>query len=144
MRNRTIRMLSLAGFAAAAIAATPALAHDHDDYYRHGRFAHEHYPPGHARHYVRETVVVERPVVIERAPVVVHEWPQVSYDSSPGPYLPGAASGDSGHSGWGTLGGAVAGAAIGSRIGQGNGRTAAIAIGTVMGAFVGDRLATEH
>lgn len=134
MKTKMTRMLSLSGLAASAlVAAAPVWAHDFDDDYR-GRVVREHYyhgaPPGQAIRYYRydrgpQVVVVERPVVMYRAAPPVYYY-------DPLPPRPG----------WGTFGGAITGAALGSRLGQGNGRTAAIAIGSVMGAFVGDRLST--
>jgi len=46
------------------------------------------------------------------------------------------------HSGWGTIGGVVTGALLGSRVGQGNGRVANVAVGSVLGAYAGERLAS--
>jgi uncharacterized protein YcfJ len=79
---------------------------------------------------VRRTVVVERPLYVER-PVyygVPHTYPAPVYaEPAPNHVLS-------------TLGGAIIGAAIGSQIGHGNDRTAATAIGAVVGGVIGSGL----
>ena len=76
---------------------------------------------------VRRTVVVERPVYVQR-PVYYHAVPV-----HPAPVYAGHPHGNV----LGTLGGALIGAAIGSQIGDGNDRTAATAIGAVVGGVIG-------
>jgi len=87
------------------------------------------------RYYPTETVVIERPVIVER-PVII-ERPAVVYREVPSYYEPGPRGSSSG---LGAVGGAIAGAVIGSRFGGGDGRIAAIALGTVLGAHVGEQL----
>jgi uncharacterized protein YcfJ len=117
-------------------AAAPAFADPHRWEPRHDR--------GHAqkrvvvveRHYrapVRH-VIVERPVYVQRRPVVVMHQHPVYY--GPEPVYAGYGGYD-GNTALSTLGGAVIGAAVGSQIGRGSGNTAAIAIGAVVGGILG-------
>jgi hypothetical protein len=133
-----------------ALAALPAFAghDDDDDWHEHRRFHRQprYYQP--YSYYVVEqqpVVVYERPVVIYRQPPpVVYQPAPVTYQPAPVVYAappPAPAYANYGPSGFGTLGGAIAGTVIGSRFGKGDGRTAAMVIGGVTGAFVGDRLA---
>src|SRR5512146_1658870 len=84
---------------------------------------------------VARPVVVRQPVYIERPPVVVREQP-VYYSEAP---AYGAApvyySTPARDPALGTLGGALVGAAIGSQVGHGDDRTAAIAVGAVLGGM---------
>ena len=133
LKKTACALLGGAAFLAAApvLADPPRWAQARD--YRHhpGRYPYVvhrvyYYPPPPVV-VVPRPVYVERPVYIER-PVIVQPAP-VYYSPStyyaPPAYVaaPGVA----------TVGGAIAGAAIGSQIGGGNGRTAAIALGTVLG-----------
>jgi uncharacterized protein YcfJ len=74
-------------------------------------------------------VVVERPVVVERRTFVYQARP--AYAPYPAPNL-------------GAIGGAIVGAAIGSQFGGGNSKLVSIAAGSVLGAFVGDRLVNGY
>lgn len=124
MKTKTLRILTLAGFALCTLAAgAPASARD----------GHRHY--GHARpfHHAPHAVIVYRPAPVYYAPAPLY----YTYYPAPAPvyYQPQPA--------WGAIGGAIAGAAIGSTIGRGNGRIASIAAGSVIGAAVGSQL-TAH
>jgi len=128
MKTRTIRLMILAGLASSAVAASvPASAHEGVGYGH-----------GHARPYLFHSaprvVVVERPIVVYRP---AHFRPAPVYYAQPAPvyYAPAPV-----YPNWGAVGGAIAGAALGSTIGHGNGRVAAIAAGTVMGAAIGSQL----
>jgi hypothetical protein len=132
MKTSALRLLSIAGIAASALAVvSPALAHN--GYYRE----HVHYAPPHFAH----RVVVVRPVFAP-APVVVYPglvYPSapvyyaapapVYYAPAPAYYAPNPA---------GTIGGAIAGAAIGGI--ASHGRPGAIVAGSVIGAVVGSTL----
>lgn len=158
----TIKSITVTALTSAVLfAAAPAFARgDHDDWNarnHHGRqhvkvqrVVHEHYYP-------REKVIVERKVVVYReaptrvvyreAPtrVVYREAPpQVIYREPPPVYGNVPVSYPEQHSALGTIAGAAAGAVVGSRFGKGDGRTAAIAIGTVLGAMVGNTVATAR
>ena len=85
MKTTTLRKLSLAGLAVSALAASSSLwARDHDD----GRYTprraayardHRYYAEHDRRHFERQrTVVVERPVYLER-PMVI---PPPYYDAA--------------------------------------------------------------
>jgi hypothetical protein len=128
MKTNMFRLLSIAGVAAAAIAAaSPALAHDGYPYGR-VRYGAPHFVhPGHRVVIVRPPVVVYRPAPVYYAPApVYYARPRYSeYD-----YAPTAAA---------TLGGAIAGAAIGGI--ASHGRPGAIVAGSVIGAVVGNGLA---
>jgi len=134
MKTRTIRLLISAGLVSSALAASaPATAHEGLGY-AYGR--------GHARPYLFHSaprvVVVERPLVVYRpayfppAPVYYVQPAPVYY--APAPVYPN----------WGAVGGAIVGGAIGSTIGHGNGRVAAIAAGSVLGAMAGSQLARPY
>lgn len=119
MKTKTLRFLTLAGFAFCALAAgVPALARD----------GHRHY--GHARplHHAPRVVIVYRPAPVYYAPA------PAPYTYYPAPVYYHA------QPAWGAIGGAFAGAAIGSTIGRGNGRIASIAAGSVIGAALGSQL----
>src|SRR5882672_10325203 len=125
MKTSALRLLSIAGIAASALAVvSPALAHN--GYYRE----HVHYAPPHFAH----RVVVVRPVFAP-APVVVYPglvYPSAPvYYAAPAPayYAPNPA---------GTIGGAIAGAAIGGI--ASHGRPGAIVAGSVIGTVVGSTL----
>jgi len=139
------KAVSLVSFAAITIAAgAPAFA-DRDDWGhdRHHHYDGDRYDRGraieHRYYYPQQTVIIERPVVVEREVVV--ERPPVVYREAPR-YDDRDARAPS--STLGAVSGALAGAVIGSRFGGGDGRIAAIAIGTVLGAHVGERLATDR
>ncbi|WP_085317390.1 glycine zipper 2TM domain-containing protein [Derxia lacustris] len=76
-----------------------------------------------------EVPVVRERIVYREVPVYRAAPPAPVYREQTGYY--------GGGPNLGTVTGAIAGAAIGSQIGGGNGRTAAIAIGSVLGAAVG-------
>lgn len=133
MKTRTIRLLILAGVASSALAASlPASAHEG---FGHG---YAHYGP--ARPYLYRSaprvLVAPRPVVVYRpayyAPAYYAQPAPVYY--APAPVYPN----------WGAVGGAIVGGAIGSTLGQGNGRVAAIAAGSVLGAIAGSQLTRPY
>jgi len=123
-------------------AAAPAFADPHRWEPRHDRRHAQKRVVVVERHYrapVRH-VIVERPVYVQRRPVVVMHQAPVYYGAEP------VYAGYGGYGGYGafdgntalsTLGGAVIGAAIGSQIGKGSGNNAAIAIGAVVGGILG-------
>lgn len=127
--KKTICMLSAGAMLAAAVPALadpPYWAPAHGYRHKHQRVVvvERHYRP-----VVREAVF-ERPVYVERRPVVVYEQPAY-YAAAPVYVAPGSSNM------LGTLGGAIVGAAVGNQIGQGNGRTAATAVGAVVGGVIG-------
>jgi len=135
MKTKTIRLLLFAGLASFAFAASlPASAHEN---FGHGNV---HYGPvrPYLFHGAPRVFVAPRPVVVYRpayyppAPVYYVQPAPVYY--APAPVYPN----------WGALGGAIVGGAIGSTIGQGNGRVAAIAAGSVLGAMAGSQLARPY
>jgi len=67
MKTSTFHLLSLAGLAVSALAASvPALAHD-GYFYGHGHYARPYFAyPGHRVVVVRPPVFVHRPVVVYR------------------------------------------------------------------------------
>lgn len=92
----------------------------------------------------RPRYAVEHRVVIERRPVIVYRRGPVAYQV-PARYVPAPAQPVAyGGSGLATVGGAFTGALIGSRFGEGNGRIASIALGSVVGAYVGNQLANAR
>lgn len=131
MNSKTIRNLSVSGIVTALLmAASPAWAHE-------GRYVrHIGYGPRYVHPY-RPAVVVVPPVVRYRyAPAPVYYVPPRAYVSAPAYYGPPSVA----YVPLGAIGGALAGAAIGSGLGHGNDRNAAIAIGSVVGAVIGDQL----
>ncbi|HMA88156.1 MAG TPA: glycine zipper 2TM domain-containing protein [Burkholderiales bacterium] len=126
MKPTKLTMAAVLG--ASLVAAAPAFADPgygrHDDDWR------EH---GHDR---RVVVTHERPRYVERRVVVV-ERPAVVYRAAPA-YAPYPAPN------LGAIGGAIVGAAIGSQFGGGNGKLVSVAAGSVLGAFVGDRLVNGY
>ena len=143
MKTRAIRLLIVAGLAGSALGASiPASAHES---HGHGHGPHVYARP-HLFHEGPRFVVVQRPVVVYRqayyppAPVY-YAPPAPVYYAQPAPayYAPAPV-----YPNWGAVGGAIAGGAIGSTIGQGNGRVAAIAAGSVIGAMAGSRIAAPY
>ena len=130
MKTSTFRLLSLAGLAVSALAASvPARAHD-GYFYGHGHYGRPYFAyPGPRVVVVRAPVFVHRPVVVYR-PGPVYYAPAPAYYAAPAPVYYAQP--------WGTIGGAIAGAAIGSI--AGDGRPGAIAAGSVIGAVVGGGL----
>jgi len=142
--NRKPGIPTMAGWTAAALLlTTPAWGHPWERY--EGA-----YYRGPARHfrYDRRPVVVVAPyaVAVPRrvapprvvAPPIAYAYPPAAYY---GPMTPAPVSMGTLGTMMGTLGGAITGAALGSTIGQGNGRTAAIAVGSAMGAVTGSGMA---
>src|SRR6266850_5637007 len=131
MKTSTFHLLSLAGLAVSALAASvPALAHD-GYFYGHGHYGRPHFAyPGQRVVVVRPPVFVHRPLVVYR-PGPVYYAPAPAYYAAPAPVYYAQP--------WGTIGGAIAGAAIGSI--AGDGRPGAIAAGSVIRAVVGSGLA---
>ena len=127
--------LTIAGvLGASLVAAAPAFAdagygrHDRDwrgyDHDRRVVVVHER-----PRYVERRVVVVERPAVVYHA--VPAYYPAPAYAPYPAPNL-------------GAIGGAIVGAAIGSQFGSGNGKLVSVAAGSVLGAFVGDRVVNGY
>ncbi|MBI4290506.1 MAG: hypothetical protein HY661_03380 [Betaproteobacteria bacterium] len=141
MRTTKLRILSAAGIAVSlAMAATPAWSRD--NHYRH---------TPHYKHSYRQVVVMPPPVVhrYRAAPVYyappapVHYAPPARvYYAPPAPvYVPAPtyyAPAPHVYAPLGAVGGAVAGAVIGGGLGHGD--VGAIAVGSVLGAIVGDSL----
>ncbi len=111
---------------ASLVAAAPAFADP--GYGRHDRDWRGH------ENDRRVVVVHERPRYVERRVVVV-ERPAVVYHAVPA-YYPAP--------NLGAIGGAIVGAAIGSQFGGGNGKFVSVAAGSVLGAFVGDRVVNGY
>jgi Glycine zipper 2TM domain len=132
MKTHSTRLLVLAAFASAALAASvPASAHDFG-YGRHYGYARPHFFYG-PRVVVRAPIYAPRPVVVYPAPAYYSPYYAPAY-YAPAPAYPGL----------GAVGGAIVGGAIGSTIGHGNGRVAAIAAGSVLGAVAGSRIAAPY
>jgi hypothetical protein len=132
MKANKLRLLSLAGLAASAIAVgSPALAHDGYPYARAYFGAPHCFRLGHRVVVVQPPLVVYRPEPIYYVSAPVYDPAPVYYAPAAPVYysLPAAA----------TIAGAIAGAAIGSI--ASNGRPGATAAGTVIGAVVGNGLA---
>jgi hypothetical protein len=125
--------LSVAGFAASALAlASPALAHEGYPY-AHAHYGAPHFAyPGHRVVFVRPPVFAPRPIVVYGPPPAYYYAPAPVYYTAPAPVYPAPTAAA-------TLGGAIAGAAIGGVVGHG--RPGAIVAGSVLGAFVGNGLA---
>jgi len=120
-------------------AAAPAFADPHRWEPRHDRRHAQKRVVVVERHYqapVRR-VIVERPVYVQRRPVVVMHQSPVYYGAEPAYAGYGGYGAHDGNTALSTLGGAVIGAAIGSQIGHGSGNNAAIAIGAVIGGILG-------
>ena len=131
MNAKKIACLLSAGTILAA--AAPAFADPHRWEPRHDR-RHAHQKVVVVERYYHapvRRVIVERPVYVERRPVVIVHRAPAYY--GPGPVY----AGYGGNNALSTLGGAVIGAAIGSQIGHGSGNNAAIAIGAVVGGILG-------
>jgi hypothetical protein len=130
MKTNKFGLLGIAGLAASALVASPALAHD-GRYYAHTHYGAPHFVyPGH-RVVVRPVVVYQTaPVYYASEPVYYGAPAPVYYEPAPVYPAPTAAA---------TIGGAIAGAAIGGIVSHG--RPGAIAAGTVIGAVVGNGLA---
>ena len=121
-------------------AAAPAFADPHRWEPRHDRRHAQKRVVVVERHYYRAPVrhvIVERPVYVQRRPVVVMHQPPVYYGAEPAYAGYGGYGAYGGNTALSTLGGAVIGAAIGSQIGHGSGNNAAIAIGAVVGGILG-------
>jgi len=122
--------------AAPAFADPPRWAQAHGHHSKHERVVvkhrHDHRPAVRQVVVVRQPVVVRRTIVVER-PVYVQRPFYHGVPVHPAPVYAGPAPGNL----LGTLGGALIGAAIGSHIGDGNDRTAATAIGAVVGGVIG-------
>jgi hypothetical protein len=130
MKTNSTRLLVVAGLACAALSASvPASAHGFG-YGRHYGYAGPHFFYG-PRVVVRAPIYAPRPVVVYPAPAYYSPYYAPAY------YAPAPV-------GLGTVGGAIVGGAIGSTIGHGNGRVAAIAAGSVIGAMAGGRLAAPY
>jgi hypothetical protein len=124
---KPIKITLAAALGASLIAAAPAFAdpghRGHDrDWRRHDR--------------APRVVVIQRPVVYHPAPVY-YSAPAPVYYGTPA-YAPYPAPNV------GAIGGAIVGAAIGSQFGSGNGKLVSVAAGSVLGAFVGDRLVNGY
>ena len=130
------KILCLLSAGTILIAAAPAFADPHRWEPRHDRRHAQKRVVVVERHYrapVRH-VIVERPVYVQRRPVVVMHQAPVYYGAEP---VYAGYGGYDGNTALSTLGGAVIGAAIGSQIGKGSGNNAAIAIGAVVGGILG-------
>ncbi len=131
MKTTKFRILSIAGLAVATLAASgPLLARD---FHEHDRWGHEHFVG---------RVVMARPAFVYRTAPVYYAAPApVYYAPAPVYYGPQAYYGPPAYSPAGEIGGAIVGTAIGSTV-RGYGRPGAIALGAVLGAVVGNQLAT--
>ena len=144
MSTNKLRTLSVTGIVVSLlIAAGSAWAHD-DDYGYARRYRHPHRravvvmpPPVVAYGYPARPVYYAPPPPVYYAPAPAYYEPPPVYAPAPAYYAAPPVA----YAPLGAIGGAVAGAAIGSGFGHGDRRVAAIAIGSVVGAFVGDSLA---
>ena len=140
MKNRNPAAVLVTGLVCSLMTvASPVWAHDKHHYAYAPRHIHrDHLPalvmaPATPYGYATAPVYYVPPrayaPAYEYRPVPAYAPPPANYARSAGAYMP-----------LGTIGGAIAGAALGSAIGQGNDRVAAITIGSVVGAVIGNRM----
>jgi hypothetical protein len=135
-----IRLTACVLSAGAALAAAPAFAQD-NHWQRAEGYGNWNHRPAVVEH--RRYAPVARPYVLERAPAVHFAQPayfsQPVYSAQPD-YYGQPAYGAVRAVNPGTVIGAAAGALIGSQIGDRHNRTAAAAIGALLGGFLGSQM----
>lgn len=142
MKIKRIAVLTVTGIIASLTLTTSSAWAHHERHFDYG--------PRNIYQYRPEVVVVPPAVRYGYAPPPVYYTPPQAYAPAPVSYYRPAPSyapppayygpPNRAYASLGAIAGAVAGAAIGNTLGQGNDRTAAIAIGSVVGAVIGNQM----